>query len=388
MNKTKVFLSSTCFDLSAVRESLRQLFLKLGHEPILSEYPSFPVSPEEPAIENCKRNVRKHADILVLVIGGKRGSLDSATGKSITNLEYDEARRAGIPCFVFIQRKVIDFLPVWKRNSDTDFKPDVDFPEVFHFVEKIRAENHWTYPFDRTAEIEEVLTHQFSGMLRDLLERSRQGTLDPIADFRGDSEEAQRIARDKPAAWEFRLTAELLRSRLKVIRRKYAKVQSGQYFIPTKPVNGPEFFDWTSQQMGNALKISEAMKLQVDNYSECWGPLGVPGDLREIKLATDDLTHLAEQIIEWAKSGQSINPHPIFEPYRHALCRVMESHLIGMEAIPEKIERMLEQEHAPGSTVHDCITLEADFEPVNTEMAKLRSILERSPELRREVGFE
>ena len=38
MSKTRIFLSSTCYDLAAVREHLRECILSLGHEPLLSEY--------------------------------------------------------------------------------------------------------------------------------------------------------------------------------------------------------------------------------------------------------------------------------------------------------------------------------------------------------------
>ncbi len=46
MNNTRIFVSSTCYDLAAIRESIREMILDLGHEPLLSEYPSFPVSPD------------------------------------------------------------------------------------------------------------------------------------------------------------------------------------------------------------------------------------------------------------------------------------------------------------------------------------------------------
>jgi len=389
MNKTQVFLSSTCYDLSALRESIRELLLRLGHEPILSEFASFPVSPDQSAIENCKQNVRMHADILILVIGGKRGFLDDGTGKSITNLEYDEARRAGIPCFVFVQRKIIDYLHVWKRNPTADFNPDIDSPEVFQFVERIRGENHWTFSFDRMAEIEEVLTNQFSGMLRELLGRKRQGTLDPIADFRGDSDEAQRIARDKPKGWELMLSTELLRTRLKVIRRNYDKVLSGHYYVPACNMDGPAFFGWIRECMHNAGRVVSAMKLQVDGYAECWGPAGTPGDLLEIKEATDDLTHLAAQCVEWAKAVQAVNLHPIFEPCRNLMCRVIETVLDGMDEVTETFAGFLNEDHPIGSTVQKTIALKGgNFDPVTAEIERLQALLMQSPELRSETGFE
>jgi hypothetical protein len=69
MSKTRIFVSSTCYDLAAVREDLRRFIIQLGHEPLLSEYPSFPVNPDETAITNCKKGVVAHTDVLLLIIG-------------------------------------------------------------------------------------------------------------------------------------------------------------------------------------------------------------------------------------------------------------------------------------------------------------------------------
>lgn len=77
MSKATIFVSSTCYDLAALREDLRGFLLQLGHVPLLSEYPSFPVQPDQTAVDNCKKNVETHTDILVLIVGGRRGALDS-----------------------------------------------------------------------------------------------------------------------------------------------------------------------------------------------------------------------------------------------------------------------------------------------------------------------
>ncbi len=57
MSKTRIFVSSTCYDLAPVREDLRNHIIQLGHDPILSEYPSFPINPDDTAITNCTKNV-------------------------------------------------------------------------------------------------------------------------------------------------------------------------------------------------------------------------------------------------------------------------------------------------------------------------------------------
>ena len=128
MQPLSIFLSSTCYDLKSLREHLRTEIASWGHDPVLSEYPSFPVSPDLSTVDNCKKVVRDRADILVLVIGGKRGSLDPVSQRSLVNIEYSEARAAGLDCIVFVDRPVWDLLPLFRKNSDADFTPTVDYP--------------------------------------------------------------------------------------------------------------------------------------------------------------------------------------------------------------------------------------------------------------------
>lgn len=136
MSSLKIFVSSTCYDLSQVRADLYDFISGLGYQPILSEYPSFPVDPDEDTISNCIQNVET-ADIFILIIGGRYGSLVDS-GKSITNTEYMHARNRGIPVYVFIQRSVIGMLGFWESNPDSDFSKYVDSTRVFEFVKEVR----------------------------------------------------------------------------------------------------------------------------------------------------------------------------------------------------------------------------------------------------------
>ena len=83
-----VMVSSTLYDLRQLRQDLTS-FLQdsLGYRALLSELPSFPVSPDLDTTENCRRRVEEDADVLLLVVGGRYGSIDDRSGKSITNLE-------------------------------------------------------------------------------------------------------------------------------------------------------------------------------------------------------------------------------------------------------------------------------------------------------------
>src|SRR5262245_22153410 len=114
-HKPSVFVSSTCYDLGAVRHEMSKFIVEMGYHPFLSELPSFPIIPSSTTVDNDLRNIRNHADILNLVIGTRYGSTDEQ-GKSVTNLEYAQARAKGIPIYAFVQTDAIAQLPIWNAN--------------------------------------------------------------------------------------------------------------------------------------------------------------------------------------------------------------------------------------------------------------------------------
>ncbi len=92
MQKLNIFISSTCYDLSQIRADLFDFITEIGHLPILSEYENFPINPSINTIDNCIEAVKKNADLFVLIVGNRYGSVIES-GKSITNTEFLAAKK-------------------------------------------------------------------------------------------------------------------------------------------------------------------------------------------------------------------------------------------------------------------------------------------------------
>jgi hypothetical protein len=342
MAKTRIFVSSTCYDLAAVREDLRRFILQLGHEPLLSEDLSFPVNPSETAIANCKKNVEANSDVLVLIVGGRRGSLDPDSGKSVTNLEYDTARARGVPCFVYISHAVLTLLPVWKKNPNADFSPAVDYPEVFGFIERIQAENRWIFPFDTTAEIEECLSDQLSIMFRALLIRQLAGTLDPVEGYASESAEAQRLARERPKYWEYLLTAELLKTKLGETRRQFERQRKGLGHVPLRGISLEEFINWVPLKIEDLRLASEAVGRQLGVIQASWGSPGQAGEAHTIQQAVNDFIHLCNGLVEWEKDLNATTPPEKARGLRNTMRGWTEVVLREIERLPQELLRPFE----------------------------------------------
>ncbi len=93
-----IFVSSTFVDLERHRALVREAIVKLDHGSTAMEF--FGALPDSPR-EECLRLVRA-ANVYVGIFGMRYGSIDSASGKSITQLEYEEARALRLPSLVYL----------------------------------------------------------------------------------------------------------------------------------------------------------------------------------------------------------------------------------------------------------------------------------------------
>jgi hypothetical protein len=166
MAKPKIFLSSTCYDLSVIRTSLHGFLAERGFDVINSESPDFGVDPGRHSHSVCIDAV-KDVDYLVLLIGTRRGGTYIGTDNSITNEEYLAAQEAGVPCIVCVDKKVYGHRETYKKNPTANHKHIVDDVRVFHFIDYIASghSDNWLHPFENIPDLATILTTQFSHFL-------------------------------------------------------------------------------------------------------------------------------------------------------------------------------------------------------------------------------
>jgi len=274
-----VFVSSTFYDLRHLRADLRDCIDQLGFEPLLSEFPSFPVDPDLHTIEACKKVVAEKADILVLVVGGRYGSVDH-DGRSVTNLEYLEAKAKGIPTYVFVDKAVKAILPVWKQNPDGDFRQVVDTPKLFEFVDALFSSGEtWVFPFESAADIKTTLLHQWPQLIKDcLLLRRRFKSTGPspvVTRLQGSS---LRLFIERPNGWEALLLASLLDDELRAtedLRRDLTYDLSEGPIPVTLEAQGA--IGWVRAQPAMAVRLAAEVRTLLERaIMDGFGPPGTP----------------------------------------------------------------------------------------------------------------
>ena len=210
MSGPKVFVSSTCYDLSMARDQLRNFLLGLGYEPVLSEYSDVLFDPRVHTHTSCIRQVAE-ADIIVLIIGSRFGgkaipealssvdidrlvessfdieALEKAENLSVTQLEVLKAIECEIPVFTFVADNVWHDHFVYEKNKEMAGQikfPSLERPEtarfIFEFINFLRqrVKGNAVVSFRRVDDIENHLRTQWASYFQRLLREQRDTLFD------------------------------------------------------------------------------------------------------------------------------------------------------------------------------------------------------------------
>lgn len=173
----RVFISSTCYDLKHIRESLKYFVKTVGYDPVLSDDGDVFYNPSAHTHDSCIKEVET-CQLFILIIGGRYGGTFVGKDTSITNNEYKEAIKNNIPVFALIENAVYSDHHVFATNkkknpviaNQIDY-PSVDNVKIFDFIDEVRknVKNNAIFPFGNFSDIEGYLKKQWAGMMYDFL---------------------------------------------------------------------------------------------------------------------------------------------------------------------------------------------------------------------------
>lgn len=362
INAPCVMVSSTYYDLRQVRTDLEEFLSRnLRYRPLLSEFPSFPVDPDRTTGENCRVRVERNADILVLVIGGRYGSLDGRSGKSVTNLEYLAARAKGIPVYAFVEKSILALLPVWEANPDGDFSRVVDNPRVFAFVKDVRTKDSvWTFGFETAQDIITTLQLQFAHLFRESLalsaklrESDSKRTLDTL------SGAAFALALERPPAWEYRLFGQVLEDEIRNHADLKTRYQLGLVLGPGERVSLHDIEAWTAPRFHELQRVVHALNHVINNsLPEALGPPGHAGNIEQIVSVARLIGEAYREALEWSLRVRRAATDDQFRPVVTAMGR-----------FPDDLLRKVESLGAPLlARVEEALALPATDKPARIEI--------------------
>lgn len=164
----RIFVSSTKEDLIPYREAVETVLTGMEHIPLGVEY--FVSSPDSP-IDVCLATVRR-SQLYIVIVGMRYGSIEEGSGKSFTELEYDEAVKNKIPVLAFIiDEEQCPILPKF-----------VDVGEKAEKLKQFKAKLNSSYLVSRFASIDN---------LKQLVEKSVRQAIDKISADKAEKNAAQ-----------------------------------------------------------------------------------------------------------------------------------------------------------------------------------------------------
>lgn len=346
MNKVNIFVSSTCYDLSQVRVNISDFIIGLGHQPFLSEFDNFPINPNQQTINNCINNVKKNADIFILIIGNRYGSV-LETGHSITNLEFLTAKNKGIPIYAFIDKKVLSALSFWKNNKEANFKDIVDNVQIFEFIQDIR-ENHklWTFEFENSQDITLILKTQMSYLFKESLNIRKKilYTKSPVLSL-PISNKALNIVIEKEDNFEVMFIAQTLVDEIS----KYENLRNDYTYgisLQTKRniENHEEITVWMQHRSKYIINlVNSVMSLFKKPLKIYYAEPGVASDLKGLYYVSKTYGKIFKSIINWTIETSSTNVPEECMEIRDSLAKFSSALIEEMWSYPFKYLQNLEE---------------------------------------------
>jgi hypothetical protein len=206
--KLKIFVSSTCYDLSIIRSQLKSFIENMGYDAVLSEYNDIFYDPKDHTHESCVKEVT-NADVVILIIGSRFGGkgipnlkslvdfktlstsslktkiLENKEQLSVTQYEIFKAIESNIPVYCFVEESVWHDHRVYEENKENEeviksmrfpsIEKNDSAPFIFEFINFMRARTHNNamYPFGKLEDIEGCLLKQWSNLFQDLLSENK-----------------------------------------------------------------------------------------------------------------------------------------------------------------------------------------------------------------------
>lgn len=367
MSKVNVFVSSTCYDLSQIRNDIKQCISDLGHNPILSELKDFPIDTRLTSSENCINAVKNEADIFILIIGNKYGSV-LESGKSITNSEFLTAVNKGIPIYTFALKQMTTILPLWEKNPNADFSNVVDNNKVFEFLADVRKKRGlWNFEFEKAQDIVEILKAQFSNLFHDALRvKKAVETSEANGLFQKISSRATDIIMKKEDYYEIRFFLQSLKDEID----KYRDLRNDyEYSILLKPADGMtdlmQIIDWTRLKLRQLMDFLESLKRLTEAFNQFYAEPGVPSDLEGLYYVARSWARAYASLIEWSMEIKSTFVPDEYRDLLSAFADIPEDAIKKIEQYPDEALRKVEEsiskeksgELGTGSTIELTLTV-------------------------------
>ena len=164
-----------------------------------------------------------------------------------------------------------------------------------------------------------------------------------LREFEGYPPIIKRIIIDKPFAWEYRLTAELMRHLNKPIFRKLQDLRNGLYLKKIERVNEENAFNWVEERIQEMQRIIEPTPSLLNSLNQSFGESGEPGDEYEIHHITILFKKYFDFVVEFEERIHFISVPEGYKKIVSMLKNIVGSQIQKLFAIPDILDDIIAQ---------------------------------------------
>jgi hypothetical protein len=180
-----------------------------------------------------------------------------------------------------------------------------------------------------------------------------------LEDFGRLSYLSERIVTEKADAWEYRLTAEVLRFEMEPTIRRWRALKNGLYMRSVTYVAEDETLNWVRLKFDELGKIIRAFDHIANNeFAKAWGEPGTPGYDIEIVDTCRLFSEMCDSSLRWEEDVRFAKLATHHESIRDCLKGMVGMLIDEAAKFPEFISRVLNDEDRSGKQV---LSLKLDF---------------------------
>lgn len=172
---------------------------------------------------------------------------------------------------------------------------------------------------------------------------------DHLQKFADTSSLAQQIILDRPLYWEYKLTAEILRTELGPVATRWDQLKRGMYVRRATLISADHVFDWLFAKMSDNAKMVNAMHPLLDDLARSWGEPGFPGNESEIVGVSRLIGNLARSLLEWEEEVRFCRVPNKYEETANLFHGMGGLHLTQIFRLPAEIAAIFDVERPTGT---------------------------------------